>query len=41
MSKWGENYQKLEGFIEYILEKKRDRKVRECDKSGKKGCVTP
>ena len=44
MSKWGENHQKLEGFIEHILEKKgmkRDRKVRECDKSGKKGCVTP
>ena len=23
MSKWGEKYQKLEGFIEYILEKKK------------------
>ena len=22
MSKWGKNYQKLEGFIEHILEKK-------------------
>ena len=44
MSEWGENYQKLEGVIEHVLEKKAwkgIKKVRECDESGKKGCVTP